>query len=47
MDASGNNTVPEILKRDDNGQIFLHKTTESGNNELVRLLLDHGAEKEL
>jgi ankyrin repeat protein len=44
--ASGNNIVPEILKRDDNGQTPLHRAAESGDSELVSLLLTCGAEKE-
>jgi ankyrin repeat protein len=44
--SSVNNTVPEILKRDDNGQTPLHRAAENGNKELVEVLLAHGAEKE-
>ena len=46
--AAGNNgIVPEILERDDNGQTPLHRAAACGNNELVNLLLDYGAKREL
>jgi ankyrin repeat protein len=44
--ANSNNTVREILKRDNNGQISLYKIAKSGDNEFVRLLLDYKTKKE-
>jgi hypothetical protein len=45
--VSGNNIISEILKKNNNEQIYLHKIIESGDNKFVRLLLDYETEKKL